>query len=391
MKIKVADRISEVQEYYFSRKLREIAERRSEGEDIINLGIGSPDLAPAPEVIEELTRAAADPANHGYQSYRGIVELRTAFSDFYQRHFQVGLDPETEVLPLIGSKEGIMHISMAYLDHGDEVLVPNPGYPSYRAAARLAGATVMEYKLKSNWLPDFKELAKRNLSKVKIMWVNYPHMPTGQDAPPGFFEQLVDFATEYRILLCHDNPYAFILNDRPTSLLSVPGSKKVAVELMSLSKAFNMAGWRVGAMVGNEDRISEVLRFKSNMDSGMFKPVQLAAVAALRSPKTWFDSLNVEYKARRVLAEEILKQLGCQMDGRQVGMFVWAKVGSLFPDGETLSDHVLDQAGVFITPGMIFGSGGKKYVRISLCSPQPILAESLRRIKHFMVSTIAQT
>ena len=391
MKIKVADRISEVQEYYFSRKLREIAQRRNEGEDIINLGIGSPDMAPAPEVIEELRRAAADPTHHGYQSYRGIPELRSAFADFYQRHFQIGVDPETEVLPLIGSKEGIMHISMAYLGAGDHVLVPNPGYPSYRAAARLAGANVIDYKLNSDWLPDFEKLESEDLDKVKIMWVNYPHMPTGKNAPAGFFEQLVAFATRNNILLCHDNPYAFILNSNPSSLLSVPGSKETAIELMSLSKAFNMAGWRVGALVGNQDRINEVLRFKSNMDSGMFKPVQLAAVAALRSPLAWFDSLNDEYRARRVLAEDILKQLGCELDGEQVGMFVWAKVGPVFSDGENLSDLVLDQSGVFIVPGMIFGSRGNDYVRISLCSPQPLLTESLRRIKHFMTATIAQS
>jgi aspartate/methionine/tyrosine aminotransferase len=378
-----ADRLGEVQEYYFSKKLREIAQLQAMGKHIINLGIGSPDLPPHPSVIRTLQEAAAHPDNHAYQSYSGIPELRTAFAEWYQRYFDVELNPASEVLPLIGSKEGIMHLSMAFLNSGDEVLVPNPGYPTYRAAAELAGARVRYYELNADrgWLPDLDELAGSDLQRVKIMWVNYPHMPTGTPASAEFFRDLVDFARANRILLVNDNPYAFILAQQQTSLLAAPGAREVALELNSLSKAHNMAGWRVGALLGRSELVQTVLRFKSNMDSGMYKPLQLAAVTALRLEPTWYADLNAHYRERRMAARAILDELGCKYDQDQVGLFVWAAVPEKTGDGFALSDRVLYENDVFLTPGGIFGDRGIPYVRISLCGSTEQFELALDRIR----------
>ena len=381
--IQTARRLGEVKEYYFSTKLREIARMRAEGKLVFNLGIGSPDLPPADGVLEELHRQAMYADNHAYQPYAGIPELRQAFADWYRRWFGVELDPEGEVLPLIGSKEGIMHIAMTYLEEGDEVLVPNPGYPAYRAVSKLTGATIREYRLEEalGWLPDLEALAQRDLRRVKIMWVNYPNMPTGARPTRTFFEALVRFAREQRILIVNDNPYAFILNEAPLSLLCIPGAREVALELNSLSKAHNMAGWRVGMLAGKQTFLQEVLRFKSNMDSGMFKPVQMAAVKALQAPSDWYRRLNGVYRSRREVVFELLDLLGCRYDPRQVGMFVWAEVPDSYRDGFELSDEVLYKAHAFITPGGIFGAQGERYVRVSLCSPGDLYRETIRRIR----------
>ena len=381
--IQPASRLGEVKEYYFSVKLKEIARMRKEGKEVLNLGIGSPDLPPSPEAIEVLQEQSSNQTVHGYQSYVGLPELRSAFSNWYNHWFQVDLDPNTEVLPLIGSKEGIMHISMTYLEAGDAVLVPNPGYPAYRAVANLTGASIMEYELRSenDWLPDLEALAQRDLSKVKIMWVNYPNMPTGTKATKAFFKDLIDFAKAHQILICNDNPYAFILNDQPLSILSVEGAKEVALELNSLSKAHNMAGWRVGMLAGKATYLQTILRFKSNMDSGMFKPVQLAAAKALQSDQSWYSALNATYQARREKVFELLDLLSCSYNKDQVGLFVWAKIPASFKDGYELSDKVLYSVNVFITPGAIFGSQGNQYIRVSLCSDTAIFEEAIKRIK----------
>lgn len=383
LQVKTAKRLDSIQEYYFSQKLREIAQLRAEGKDILNLGIGSPDLPPSQETIAELSKQSNLPNNHAYQGYQGIPELRQAFAEWYKAYFNVNLDANTEILPLIGSKEGIVHICMTYLDAGDVALVPNPGYPTYRAAVTLAGAQALDYELNeiNNWLPDLDALAKQDLSKVKLMWVNYPHMPTGTQAPQSFFSELVAFAKEHHILLCNDNPYAFILNEHPTSLLAVEGAKDVALELNSLSKSHNMAGWRVGMLAGRKDLIQDVIRFKSNMDSGMFKPVQMAAARALQNPPEWYESLNTIYRERREKVFELLDLLECTYSTEQVGMFVWAKIPSHFKNGYELSDEVLYKANVFITPGGIFGSQGDGFVRVSLCSESAVFEEAIRRIK----------
>lgn len=380
--IPTADRLGEVQEYYFSTKLRELATLRSQGKDIINLGIGSPDLPPAPEVVEALVQAAARPDTHGYQPYAGLPALRVGFADWYERYFNVTLNPEKEILPLIGSKEGIMHISMAFLNPGDEVLVPNPGYPTYRSATELAGGVIRDYRLNetSGWLPDLAALENQDLSKVKLMWVNYPHMPTGTAAPAGFFQELVDFARRNSILLCNDNPYAFILTETRESLLSVPGVLEVAIELSSLSKAQNMAGWRVGAVAGASEYLESIIRFKSNMDSGMYRPVQEAAVKALSLGQDWYDSLNAVYRRRREVAFRIMETLGCRFDRNQVGLFVWARCPA-GKSGYDISDDALYQKDVFLTPGGIFGDEGNNYVRISLCTSEERLEEALDRLK----------
>lgn len=381
--IQPASRLNSVSEYYFSQKLREIAQMRAAGANIINLGIGSPDLPPSEDTLQALNEHSLHADNHAYQGYSGIPELRKAFADWYRHWFDVGLDPNTEVLPLLGSKEGIMHIAMTYLEAGDEALIPNPGYPTYRSATLLSGATPREYLLNAanGWKPDLDALSKQDLSRVKVMWLNYPHMPTGAVADRGFFGELVAFAYAHRILLVNDNPYAFIMNDHLLSLLSLPGAKDVAIELNSLSKSHNMAGWRVGMLAGRADYLQEVLRFKSNMDSGMFKPVQLAAVKALQAPQEWYNSLNLIYRERRELVVELLERLNCQVNPGQVGMFVWAKAPSAYKDGYALSDELLYQSHVFITPGGIFGSQGDGYVRISLCSRRDVLEEAIRRIK----------
>lgn len=379
----IAPRLRHTEEYYFSRKLREIEQMNREGEKVINLGIGSPDLPPHPDVTETLCHYAGRSDVHGYQSYRGAPALRQAVSGWYLRYYGVKLDPESEVLPLMGSKEGIMHICMTYLADGDEALVPNPGYPTYRSAVELSGASCLEYELseENGWLPDLDRLAREDLSRVKLMWVNYPHMPTGTRPARGFFERLVAFAREQDILLCHDNPYSFILNDRPESLLSVSGAREVALELNSLSKSGNMAGWRTGMLVGKTSFINEVLRFKSNMDSGMFLPVQMAAAKALDLGPEWYAGLNEIYSARRGKAFSLLDLLGCTYHPDQAGMFVWASVPGTYPDGYALSDAVLSKARVFITPGGIFGSMGRPYVRISLCATEETLENAIIRIE----------
>lgn len=384
MQISVASRLQHTQEYYFSQKLREIDGLNKAGKQIINLGIGSPDLPPHPRVVAALTRAAEQPNTHAYQSYKGVPALRQAMAGWYQRQYGVGLDAETEILPLLGSKEGIIHVSMTFLEAGDEVLIPNPGYPAYRAAAHLSGATPVEYDLTADnyWLPDLEALARRDLSRVKLMWVNYPHMPTGTAADAAFFARLVAFAQEHNILLVHDNPYSFILNtEPPRSLLAVPGAREVVLELNSLSKSHNMAGWRVGLLAGRADLLQEVLRFKSNLDSGMFLPVQLAAVEALNLDATWQQELNAQYAARREVVFALLDAIGCSYSRNQVGLFVWAAVPAEYPDGYALSDELLYNANVFITPGGIFGSNGNAFIRVSLCQTTEVLQAALSRIE----------
>ena len=393
MHVPTASRLAHTGEYYFSRKLRELAALNAAGANIISLGIGSPDLPPHPSVTAALTATAAQPNAHGYQGYQGTPALRGAMAEFYQRHYGVALDPATEIMPLLGSKEGLMHIAMTFLEAGDAVLIPNPGYPTYRAVAEISGAEVREYALTAatGWLPDLAALAATDLSRVKLMLVNYPHMPTGTAADLPFLTRLVAFARQHHILLVHDNPYGFILNETPPlSLLAVPGAREVAVELNSLSKSHNLAGWRVGLLAGRADVLADVLRFKSNMDSGMFLPVQQAAVAALALGADWFAELNAAYRARRELVLELLRALDCAPAPGQTGLFVWAAVPAGFADGYALSDAVLAEARVFITPGGIFGSNGLGYVRASLCQPEALLREALARVneigKHGMPS-----
>ena len=394
--ITTATRLDGIGEYYFSQKLREIDGLNKQGKNIINLGIGSPDLPPHPDVIKVLQDESAKPNVHAYQSYKGSQVLRQAFANWYKQWYNVQLDTDTEILPLIGSKEGIMHICMTYLNQGDIVLVPNPGYPTYSSAAKLAGGAIVHYELKeeNNWLPDFNALDDQ-LARVKslpsgevwggaakLMFVNYPQMPTGQLPNVEMYAQLVAFAKKHNILVVHDNPYSFILNDNPMSLLAVEGAKDVVIELNSLSKSQNMAGWRVGVLCGAKQRIDEVLRFKSNMDSGMFLPLQLAAAKALGLGKDWYDSVNEVYKARREKVYELLDVLGCLYSKQQAGMFMWAKIPVGYKDGYALSDEVLYNSNVFITPGGIFGSAGEKYIRVSLCGSVERFAEAINRIAH---------
>ncbi len=391
--MKTSKRLKGIGEYYFSQKLREIDELNKAGKQIINLGIGSPDLPPHPEVIKTLQEESAKQTVHAYQSYKGSPVLRNAISDWYNKWYGVDLNPDTEILPLIGSKEGIMHICMTYLDKGDEVLVPNPGYPTYRSAVKLAGGKCIEYKLseKNNYEPDFYKLEKSNLKKVKLMFVNYPQMPTGQLPSTELFQKLVEFGRKNKTLIIHDNPYSFILNENPMSLLSVEGARDCVVELNSLSKSHNMAGWRVGMLCGAKERIDEVLRFKSNMDSGMFLPVQLAAAKALSLGKEWYDEVNEVYKARRKKVIELLDLLECNYSKEQAGMFVWARASPTPPKeglkkhslglGGLLSDEVLYSSNVFITPGGIFGSAGENYIRVSLCAKEEKIVEAINRIK----------
>jgi LL-diaminopimelate aminotransferase len=381
--MKTSKRLEGIGEYYFSQKLREIEVLNKDGKNIINLGIGSPDMPPHSDVIKTLQEEAAKPNVHAYQSYKGSAVLRNEISEWYKKWYYVELNPDTEVLPLIGSKEGIMHICMTYLDKGDEVLVPNPGYPTYTSAVKLAGGKCVEYKLKekNNYEPDFDKLERKNLTKVKLLFVNYPQMPTGQLPSKELFEKLVAFGTKHKILIVHDNPYSFILNDSPMSLLSVGGAKDCVIELNSLSKSHNMAGWRVGMLCGAKEKIEEVLRFKSNMDSGMFLPVQLAAAKALSLGKEWQEEVNAVYRKRREKVFELLKLLGCIFSKEQVGMFVWAAIPAAYKNGYELSDEVLYIKNVFITPGGIFGSAGEKYVRVSLCSTEEKLNEAINRLR----------
>jgi aspartate/methionine/tyrosine aminotransferase len=376
-------RLKGIGEYYFSRKLREIDELNKQGKDIINLGIGSPDMPPHPDVIHILREESAKPHVHAYQSYKGSPVLRNAMGQWYKKWYGVDLNPDSEILPLIGSKEGIMHICMTYLNKGDEVLVPNPGYPTYRSAVMLAGGKCRTYSLreKNNYEPDLPKISKKGLKKVKLMFVNYPQMPTGQPPTPSLFEKLVAFGKENNILIIHDNPYSFILNDHPMSLLRVPGAKEIVLELNSLSKSHNMAGWRVGMLCGAKERIDEVMRFKSNMDSGMFLPVQLAAAKALTLGKEWHDEVNNVYNERREKVFDLLRLLHCTFSINQAGLFVWAKIPSTYKTGFELSDKILYQSSVFITPGGIFGSAGEKYIRVSLCAPVEKFQESINRIR----------
>jgi len=386
---KTAARLAPIREYYFSGKLREIETLNAQGPRVINLGIGSPDLPPHPEVVRTLHEAALRPDTHAYQSYKGAPALRKAFAGWYDRSYGVSLNPDTEILPLIGSKEGIVHISMTFLSEGDQVLVPNPGYPTYRAGTLLAGGIPVDYDLKADqgWKPDLAALAGRDLSRVKLMWVNYPNMPTGARPDNAFLEELIDFARTHDILLCHDNPYSFILNDHPVSLLQFGGALDAVLELNSLSKSHNMAGWRIGMLAGREDLISEVLRFKSNMDSGMFLPMQLAAARALELDDSWYREMNATYGRRRNKVYDLLDQLGCHYQKGQSGMFVWAKVPEGYADGYGLSDEILYKARVFITPGGIFGSNGDGYIRVSLCCPEEVFDEAITRIQQMVPAT----
>ena len=381
--IKTADRLNNISEYYFSRKLKEIDDLNKKGRQIINLGIGSPDQPPHPDVIKTLNEESAKPNQHSYQSYRGSLVLRKSMSNWYKQWYNVDLDPESEILPLIGSKEGIVHICMTFLNPGDKVLVPNPGYPAYRSAVYLTGSDCIDYELneENNWMPDFNFLESLDMSSVKMMWLNYPHMPTGQLPSKELFERVITFGNKHNILICHDNPYSFILNDKPLSLLSIKNAKDTAIELNSLSKSHNMAGWRVGLLAGNERIINEVLRFKSNMDSGMFLPLQIAAAKALSLPAEWYEEVNNVYRSRRNKVFTLLKKLNIGFSESQAGMFVWAKIDDSEKDCYTYTDKVLNKAGVFITPGAIFGSAGNRYIRVSLCAPIEKFDEAIKRVE----------
>lgn len=394
MIIRAAKRTESVQEYYFSRKLKEIAAMNAGREEpVINLGIGSPDGMPPMPAVEALCGSARQPGNHAYQSYVGLPELRRAFADWYARWYDVHLDPSCEIQPLVGSKEAILLISLAFLDKGDKVLVPDPGYPTYSSASKLVEADIVTYDLlpENGWQPDFEALEKMDLDGVKIMWANYPNMPTGAAATEELYGRLVDFGRRHGIMICNDNPYSFILNDRPLSILAQPGAKECCLELNSLSKAHNMAGWRIGMVAADAEVIAQILKVKSQMDSGMFKPLQLAAVEALGQDRDWFVSLNEEYARRRSLAGDIFDLIGVEYDKDSSGMFLWGKVssslcsaGSEKSPGEQLSDRILYEAGVFITPGFIFGKNGEGYVRISLCAKPEILKMAYDKIKEIL-------
>ena len=381
--VEPADRLLDVEEYYFSTKLKEIAEMNRMGKDVINLGIGSPDLPPSEAAVRVFCDEVQKDNVHGYQSYVGIPELRDAFAAWYQTWYQVDLDPKTEIQPLIGSKEGILHISMAFLNPGDGVLVPNPGYPTYSSVSKLVGADLISYQLDEDnqWMPDFEALERLDLSRVKLMWVNYPNMPTGANATMALFEQLVAFGKKHQIVICHDNPYSFILNDTPLSILSIPGAKDICIELNSMSKSHNMPGWRMAMMASNAQFIQWILKVKSNVDSGQFRPMQSAVVEALKAPAGWYEAMNQVYRKRRVLAGQIMDALGCTYDKKQVGLFLWGKIPDVEKDGEALADNVLYKANVFITPGFIFGSAGDRYVRISLCCKEETFTKALTRVQ----------
>jgi aspartate/methionine/tyrosine aminotransferase len=383
MIVKPAQRTETVAEYYFSQKLAQIDEMRNAGADIISLGIGSPDQPPSQNVIDALINEAMKPTSHGYQSYKGIPKLRKAYADWYKKYFNVVLNPEEEILTLMGSKEGIMHISMAFVNQGDEVLTPDPGYPTYSSVTQLVGGIVRNYALteKNGWLPDIAALEKSDLSKVKLMWINYPHMPSGTKGNVKLFEELVAFAKRHSILLCNDNPYSFILNNDYLSILSIAGAKEIALELNSLSKSHNMAGWRIGMVAGHKDYIKEILKFKSNMDSGMFLAMQSAAIEAINNPDSWYKSVNELYLKRRKVAEEIMQLLNCKYDSSQTGLFVWGAIPDNIESGEKWVEDILVKAHVFITPGFIFGKNGERYIRISLCATENRLIEAKERIR----------
>lgn len=381
--IQPADRVYNIKEYYFSKKLREVAEMNARGLDVISLGVGGPDRMPHSSVIETLCHTAQQSDVHSYQPYTGIRELRTAFADWYGRHYSVKLDPDSEILPLNGSKEGVLDISMAFLNPGDGVLVPDPGYPTYTSVSKLLGADIYTYNLteENDWLPDFDELEKLPLDKIKLMWVNYPHMPTGRRATSETFEKLVAFGRRHGIVIAQDNAYSFILNDKPLSILATEGAGDIALELNSLSKSHNMAGWRMGMIAGNATFINWILKVKSNLDSGQFRAVQQAATRALTVGDEWYTTLNEQYARRRQIAEQIMDTLGCRFDPSQRGLFLWGRVPDTYECGETLADKVLYEARVFITPGFIFGKNGNRYVRISLCATDEKMNEALSRIR----------
>ena len=382
--IQPAERLSLVSEYYFSRKLKEVARLNAEGHDIISLAIGSPDMPPSEKTVEKLCEVARQADAHGYQPTMGTPELREAMADFYKRWYGVDLDPATEIQPLIGSKEGILHVTLAFVNPGDEVLVPNPGYPTYTSLSRLLGAKVVNYDLSADndWQPDFDALEKMDLSRVKLMWTNYPNMPTGANAQRQTCERLVQFAREKGIVVVNDNPYSFILNEEPLSLLQVPGAKECCIEFNSMSKSHNMPGWRVGLCATNATFISWILKVKSNIDSGTFRGLQLAAAEAYRNTPEWHRQANITtYAARRRYAEQIMQALGCAYDPKQVGMFLWGRIPDSYANAEKLTERVLHEARVFITPGFIFGSNGERYIRISLCAKEEKLEAALRRIE----------
>ena len=383
--IKPAERLSLVSEYYFSRKLKEVAQMNAEGKDVISLAIGSPDMPPSEKTIEKLCEVAHRPDAHGYQITMGTPELRNAMADFYKRWYGVELDPAKEVLPLIGSKEGILHVTLAFVNPGEEVLVPNPGYPTYTSLSKILGAKIVNYDLLENngWQPDFEQLEKMDLSRVKLMWTNYPNMPTGGNARMETYKRLVDFARRHNIVVVNDNPYSFILNEKPISLLQVEGAKDCCIEFNSMSKSHNMPGWRVGMCLANPTFISWILKIKSNIDSGTFRGIQLAAAEALGNEAEWHHEANIEvYARRRQYAEQIMDTLGCTYDKNQVGMFLWGKIPEKYSDCEELTEKVLHEARVFITPGFIFGSNGQRYIRISLCANESVFAAALQRVRN---------
>ena len=382
--IKPAERLSLVSEYYFSRKLKEVAQMNAEGKDVISLAIGSPDMPPSEKTISKLCEVAQRPDSHGYQITMGIPELRQAMADFYKRWYDVDLDPSKEILPLIGSKEGILHVTLAFVNPGEEVLVPNPGYPTYTSLSKILGAKVVNYDLmeENGWQPDFNQLEKMDLSRVRLMWTNYPNMPTGGNARMETYRKLVDFARRHNIVVVNDNPYSFILNKQPMSLLQVEGAKDCCIEFNSMSKSHNMPGWRVGMCIANPTFISWILRIKSNIDSGTFRGIQLAAAEALANDDEWHHEANIEtYARRRQYAEQIMDILGCTYDKNQVGMFLWGKIPEKYADSEELTELVLHKARVFITPGFIFGSKGQRYIRISLCANESVFAAALQIVR----------
>ena len=387
--IQPAERLGLVQEYYFSRKLKEVAQLNAEGRDIISLAIGSPDMPPSDQTVERLCEVARRPDAHGYQPTMGTPELRQAMAGFYNRWYGVALNPAREILPLIGSKEGILHITLAFVNPGDAVLVPNPGYPTYTSLGKILGARIINYNLleDNGWQPDFDELERMDLSGVRLMWTNYPNMPTGGNARRETYERLVDFARRHNIVVVNDNPYSFIINEHPISLLQVPGAKDCCIEFNSMSKSHNMPGWRVGLCASNAQFISWILKVKSNIDSGTFRGIQLAAAEAYDNSDEWHREANINtYRRRRAIAEEIMTVLECQYDPEQVGMFLWGKIPERYADAEQLTERVLHEARVFITPGFIFGSNGKRYIRISLCAKDEKMKEALERVKALSIT-----
>ena len=382
--IQPADRLAIVSDYYFSRKLKEVAQMNAEGKNVISLGIGSPDMPPSEETIQVLCEQAKRADVHGYQPTVGILELRQAMADWYKRWYDVDLNPATEIQPLIGSKEGILHVTLAFVNPGDQVLVPNPGYPTYTSLNKILGSEIVNYNLREDngWQPDFDELEQMDLSRVKLMWTNYPNMPTGANATMELYEKLVAFARKHHIVIVNDNPYSLILNQKPLSILNVPGAKECCIEFNSMSKSHNMPGWRVGLLATNAQFVQWILKIKSNIDSGTFRPLQLAAAQAYQNSTEWHEEANIGvYSRRRKLAEAIMQTLGCSFDPNQVGMFLWGRIPESYHDVEELTERVLHEARVFITPGFIFGSNGKRYIRISLCAKEEKLAEALERIK----------